>query len=239
MRAVAVLTAAGSGVRLGADRPKAFIDLAGVPLLRRAAATLVAAGVSRIVVAAPEGAQTAAAGTLDGLGIAVDVVTGGATRQASVAAALATLADEAGDAVVLVHDAARPLVPPAVAERVIAAVVAGRPAVVPVVPVRDTVKRVAPDGTRAHEDAARVTETLDRRALRAVQTPQGFALDVLRRAHRAGADRAASEATAATDDAALVEALGEEVWAVEGHDDAMKITTARDLAIATALLEAR
>ena len=228
MRAVAILTAAGSGTRLGHALPKALVPLGGVPLVVRAAHALTSSGVvRRVVVTAPPDAVAdvaAAVGQAPGL----EVVPGGSTRQASVAAALARLDDEPGDTVVLVHDAARPLVPVRVVRRVAGTVAMGRTAVVPVLPVADTIKRVGPDGT--------VDETLDRRELRVVQTPQGFSLDVLRAAHAAAAHRAHDETLAATDDAGLVEAAGGQVWAVEGHEDAMKITTPRDLAVATALV---
>jgi len=229
MRAVAILTAAGSGTRLGHALPKALVPLAGIPLVVRAAHALASSGlVRRVVVTAPPDALAevvAAVGPAAGL----EVVPGGATRQASVAAALARLDDEPGDTVVLVHDAARPLVPVRVVRRVAGAVALGRSAVVPVLAVADTIKRVAADGE--------VAETLDRRELRAVQTPQGFTLEVLRAAHAAAADRADDESLAATDDAGLVEAAGGRVWTVEGHEDAMKITTPRDLAVATALVQ--
>lgn len=229
MRAVAILTAAGSGTRLGHALPKALVPLAGIPLVVRAAHALASSGVVRrvVVTAPPEALDELRAAVGDGPGL--EVVPGGATRQASVAAALARLADEPGETVVLVHDAARPLVPVRVVRRVVGAVALGRTAVVPVLPVVDTIKRVAGD------DGA-VVETLDRRELRAVQTPQGFTLDVLRAAHAAAAHRADDEALAATDDAGLVEAAGGRVWVVEGHEDAMKITTPRDLAVATALV---
>lgn len=230
MRAVAILTAAGSGARLGADQPKALVRLAGVPLVVRAAEALVSSGVvRRIVVTAPAPDVGTFAELLDDAALAVPVlvVAGGATRQASVAAGLAALAGEDGATPVLVHDAARPLVPARVVRRVVGAVGEGRPAVVPALPVADTVKQVADDVA-----GSLVVGTVDRRALRAVQTPQGFRLDVLRRAHAAAAADAADEAGAATDDAGLVERLGEPVWVVEGHEDAMKITTSRDLALA-------
>jgi 2-C-methyl-D-erythritol 4-phosphate cytidylyltransferase/2-C-methyl-D-erythritol 2,4-cyclodiphosphate synthase len=229
VRAVAILTAAGSGTRFGGDQPKAFVELAGVPLLVRAAHSLVASDmVGRLVVTAPDGFQTQVAAVLDAaeLPVPVQVVTGGPTRQASVAAGLSVLSDEDGCTPVLVHDAARPLVPVDVVRRVVDAVRAGHGAVVPGVLVADTIKRV---------DGDAVVGTVDRRDLRAVQTPQGFTLAVLRRAHAAATVAAADDATAVTDDAGLVERLGESVWVVPGHEDAMKITTPRDLAVAEAL----
>jgi len=235
VRAVAILTAAGSGARLGADQPKALVRLAGVPLVVRAADALVASGVvRRLVVTAPASDVGTFAELLDDAGLAVPVlvVPGGSTRQASVAAGLAALAGEDPATPVLVHDAARPLVPARMVRRVVGAVAMGRPAVVPALPVADTVKQVADDA-----GGSRVVGTVDRRDLRAVQTPQGFTLDVLRRAHAAAAADADDEAGAATDDAGLVERLGEPVWVVEGHEDARKITTPRDLALAQHLAE--
>ncbi|WP_372593899.1 2-C-methyl-D-erythritol 4-phosphate cytidylyltransferase [Actinotalea sp.] len=243
MRVVAILTSAGSGTRLGAVGPKALVPLAGVPLVVRAARALVACGrLSRLVVTAGAEhveAMRAALATADPPVDAV-VVLGGATRQASVAAGLELLLQEgSGPTVVLVHDAARPLVPTAVVQRVIDAVESGHEAVVPGLPVTDTVKLVdlpPADATVQDDGARRVLGTPDRRALRAVQTPQGFTLDVLGRAHRAGAARAGDERTAATDDAALAEAIGVDVWVVAGHEDALKITTPRDLVLAELLL---
>jgi len=164
--------------------------------------------------------------------VALLVVAGGATRQASVAAGLAALVgDPRGDDVdvVLVHDAARPLAPPSLVARVVDAVRDGHPAVVPGVPVTDTIKRVAPRRGVAVEP---VLETVPRTELRAVQTPQGFARDLLLRAHAQGAADAHDEALAASDDAGLVERLGEPVWVVAGDERAAKITTARDLVVA-------
>jgi len=164
--------------------------------------------------------------------VALLVVAGGATRQASVAAGLAALVgDPRGDDVdvVLVHDAARPLAPPSLVARVVDAVRDGHPAVVPGVPVTDTIKRVAPHRGVTVEP---VLETVPRAELRAVQTPQGFARELLLRAHAQGAADAQDEALAASDDAGLVERLGEPVWVVAGDERAAKITTARDLVVA-------
>jgi 2-C-methyl-D-erythritol 4-phosphate cytidylyltransferase len=148
------------------------------------------------------------------------VVPGGDDRTESVRLALAAALGESPDiSIVLVHDAARAFTPPELVRAVTAAVAAGAPAVVPVLPVADTVKRV---------DAREiVTETVDRADLRAVQTPQGFALDVLRRAYDA--------ADSHTDDAGLVERIGIPVSTVPGHPAAMKITTPFDLAVAEAV----
>ena len=165
---VAVLPAAGSGVRLGAGVPKAFVGLAGVPMLVRAVDGLLASDVvGHVVVVVPADQVDAAAAMLPGR--PATVVAGGADRTASVAAGLAATGTDAE--VVLVHDAARPLTPPDVVRRVVGAVRAGAPAVIPVLPVADTVKRVDGAGT--------VVSTVDRSELRAVQTPQGFRFDAI------------------------------------------------------------
>ncbi|WP_338068827.1 2-C-methyl-D-erythritol 4-phosphate cytidylyltransferase [Cellulomonas endophytica] len=230
-----MLTAAGGGVRLGADVPKGLVPLRGEPLVVHAARRLVASGVvAHLVVTAPAAHRAAFAAALGETvgGVPVVLVAGGASRQASVAAGLAVLPDEVD--VVLVHDAARALASPDLVRRVDAAVRAGRRAVVPGLAVTDTVKRVGrADGT---DGAQPVHGTVPRADLRAVQTPQGFDRALLDRAHAAASGAAADEATAATDDAALVEALGEGVWTVPGEEAAMKVTTARDLAIAELLL---
>ncbi|MDQ4118434.1 MAG: 2-C-methyl-D-erythritol 4-phosphate cytidylyltransferase [Actinomycetota bacterium] len=217
MSVVAVVPAAGSGARLGAAVPKAFVELAGVPMVRRAVDGLLDSGaVDRVVVAVPVELVSPAATLFADR--PVTVVPGGADRQASVSAGLA----EAGPGVhtVLVHDAARPLTPPSVVRRVVEAVAAGCGAVVPVIPVSDTVKRVDDDV---------VVSTVDRSALRAVQTPQGFRAEQLARAHEQASDPL-------TDDAGLVEAIGDPVRTVEGDPLAFKITTAWDLHVAELLL---
>lgn len=157
-------------------------------------------------------------------GVGISVVAGGEHRQDSVNAALAALPD--GVEVVLVHDAARPLVPVGVIDAVVAAVLAGAAAAVPVLPVVDTLKRVHPDGS--------VAGTVSRAELRAVQTPQGFRRDVLARAHAA-----ADPDLPATDDAGLVELLGVPVATVPGSVEALKITTPFDLVIAETILRHR
>jgi 2-C-methyl-D-erythritol 4-phosphate cytidylyltransferase len=218
---VAVLVvAAGAGVRLGAAVPKALRELAGEPLLvhvaRRAAE---APSVGYLVVAAPPGSVAEVRAVLAPLG-PVTVVAGGATRQASVAAALAVVPPRYE--VVLVHDAARPLAPVAVIERVVEAVKAGHGAVVPVLPVVDTIKQV--------DSSGRVMATLDRSVLRVVQTPQGFRREVLSAAHEAAVDEL-------TDDAGLAEKIGVAVWTVPGDAAALKITNPLDLRIAELLLD--
>lgn len=174
--------------------------------------------------------------------IEVDVVGGGRTRQESVARGLDRVFEAycpaASSDCVLIHDAARPLVPGAVIRRVVDALAAGHPAVVPALPVADTIKRVEriADG-EAGADLERVVETHDRTLLRAMQTPQGFHLDAVLRAHRDFAEKGEEEASAAPDDAALVEAAGLPVVLVRGSERSMKITRPIDLAIAQLLAD--
>lgn len=199
------------------------------------------------------GAAGPAKGVADGLGqaasiegaagrIEVDVVGGGRTRQESVARGLDRVFEAyrpaASSDCVLIHDAARPLVPGAVIRRVVDALAAGHPAVVPALPVADTIKRVEriADG-EAGADLERVVETHDRTLLRAMQTPQGFHLDAVLRAHRDFAEKGEEEASAAPDDAALVEAAGLPVVLVRGSERSMKITRPIDLAIAQLLAD--
>ncbi|KUL27636.1 2-C-methyl-D-erythritol 4-phosphate cytidylyltransferase [Actinoplanes awajinensis] len=214
-----VVPAAGAGLRLGPGGPKALRLLDGEPLLVHTVRRLAAAPSVRMIVIAAPPADVEAVHSLLSPVAPVTVVAGGAERQESVAAALAVVPDEV--AIVLVHDAARCLTPPSVVERVAAAVRAGADAVIPVLPVVDTIKEVAPDDT--------VLGTVDRSVLRAVQTPQGFRASVLRAAHAAAAD-------AHTDDAGAVEKLGIPVHCVPGSDLALKITRPIDLALATHLL---
>lgn len=231
MSVVALVPAAGSGERLGLGVAKAFVPLDDQPVLWHAVRGVLAAGcVDAVVVAVPRPSVDCAAELLAAFGGAVAVVAGGLDRVSSVRCALDHAgALHPGTEVVLVHDAARALTPPAVFAAVIAAVRAGHGAVVPVVPLMDTVKRV--------DAAGRVLDTVDRSTLRAVQTPQGFAPDVLRRAHASVAGVAGRGAAArVTDDAGLVEACGEPVHTVPGDPLAFKITTPFDLAVARALL---
>jgi 2-C-methyl-D-erythritol 4-phosphate cytidylyltransferase len=225
------------------DLPKALVELDGQPLVVHAARRLCASGVVDVlVVTAPPGLRAHVAGLLHddpAVDRPVRVVEGAGTRQASVAAGLrAGLGEELAEAsgarvdVVLVHDAARPLAPPALVRRVVEAVRAGHGAVVPGLPVSDTIKRVSPPAVGDASGAEPVVATVDRSVLRAVQTPQGFARDLLERAHAAAADRAHDETVAATDDAGLVEALGLPVHVVPGDAAAAKITTGHDLRVA-------
>ena len=238
---VAILTAAGAGTRLGAGGPKALVEVGGRSLLQRAAQGLVDSGVvDHLVVTAPgEHVERFAAelAGLAGAGPGIRVVAGSsASRQASVALGLrAALEDCPRAGVVLVHDAARALTPPETVRRVVAAVRAGHDAVVPALAVTDTVKEIAPAGP-AGSGVEIVVGTPDRSRLRAVQTPQGFAVAALVRAHELGAARGAHEALAASDDAGLVEAAGGRVVVVvEGDPLALKVTTPLDLALAELL----
>jgi 2-C-methyl-D-erythritol 4-phosphate cytidylyltransferase len=222
---VAVLVpAAGLGTRLGPGAPKALRELRGVPLLVHAVRRLSgAACVGRIVVAAPVGAVDEVRALLGADDLApIDIVEGGQTRQASVRSALDAVPPEYD--VILVHDAARAFAPPDLIERVAAAVRDGHDAVIPVLPVVDTVKQV--------DESGHVVGTVDRTVLRAVQTPQGFRRHTLEAAHKASADGTA------TDDAGLVERIGVRVFCVPGAVEALKITRPADLAFADALLPA-
>ncbi|WP_245602066.1 2-C-methyl-D-erythritol 4-phosphate cytidylyltransferase [Hamadaea tsunoensis] len=231
---VAVLVpAAGSGLRLGGGVPKALRELDGRSLLSHAISRLTAApSVGLIVVAAPPHlvaetaqmitAETAAdAGTAAGAEVEIVVVAGGATRQESVALALAAVPE--GLDIILVHDAARALTPSGLVESVAAAVREGHGAVIPALAVVDTVKRVSA--------ADAVLGTVDRSELRAVQTPQGFRRSILVKAHADAVDQH-------TDDAGMVERLGLAVHCVPGSEYALKITRPIDLILAEALLRA-
>ncbi|SCF30936.1 2-C-methyl-D-erythritol 4-phosphate cytidylyltransferase [Micromonospora matsumotoense] len=219
---VAVLVpAAGAGVRLGPGGPKALRLLGGESLLVHAVRRIAAApSVHTVVVAAPA-AEVDAVRRLLAPVAPVLVVAGGAERQESVANALAAVPP--GPGIVLVHDAARALTPSALVETVAAAVRAGHPAVIPVLPVIDTIKEVDGDSV--------VLGTVDRSALRAVQTPQGFRREVLAAAHAAAGDPL-------TDDAGLVEQQGVPVFCVPGSEYALKVTRPFDLTLAEHLLAA-
>jgi 2-C-methyl-D-erythritol 4-phosphate cytidylyltransferase len=227
VRVAAVVPAAGRGERLGPGLPKALRELSGVPMLVHAVRALSQARrVSLVVVAAPPDDVAEVQSLLDVhlTGPAeLLVVPGGRTRQDSVRIALQALPDDVS--VVLVHDAARPLVPSELVDAVAAAVCAGSPAVVPCLPLADTVKRA--------DAAGRVVETLRRDELRAIQTPQGFRREVLVRAH------AAATAGPVTDDAGMVEALGVPVLLIAGDDEAFKVTRPLDLVLAEAVLARR
>lgn len=227
-RTAALVPAAGRGERLGPGAPKALRPLGGIPMLVHAVRALAASRtVDLVVVAAPEDTSDSVAGMLaeQSFGADVVVVTGGDTRQDSVARALLALPDDVD--VVLVHDAARPLVPEEVVSAVVAAVRGGHPAVVPGIRVVDTIKEVD-----ASDDVIR---TVDREPLRAIQTPQGFQRDLLQRAHAA----VDLDQVPATDDAGLVERLGVVAHVVPGHEEAFKVTTPFDIVVAEAILARR
>jgi 2-C-methyl-D-erythritol 4-phosphate cytidylyltransferase len=217
----AVLAAGGSGERLGADRPKAFVRLGERVLLAESLERLDASEwIDAIVVAAPPGWEEPTILLAEELGCSKvsACVAGGASRAESVRLGLAEVPDEA--AVVVVHDAARPFVEDEVIARVLRALNEGWDGAVPVLPVPDTVKRV---------DGERVVETLDRTELRLVQTPQAFVASVLR-------DAFAGDVSDASDCASLVEARGGRVRAVAGDPKLVKVTDASDLARVAALL---
>jgi len=221
---VAVVVAAGSGSRLGGETPKALRAVAGRSLVARSVAQLAAGGCTDAVVVVAPGLENAFAEALADAPIPCLLVPGGAERQDSVRLGLDAVAAApalAGCRVVLVHDAARALVPAAVVTRVIAAVRDGAEAVIPVVPVVDTVRRVDAAGSLV----------VDRAGLRAVQTPQGFDLAVLAAAHA----RIAEEGVAVTDDAAACEHLGRRVTLVEGARESLKVTEPLDLLFAEAI----
>jgi 2-C-methyl-D-erythritol 4-phosphate cytidylyltransferase len=219
----AILVAAGSGERLGSDRPKAFAALGGRPLLAESIERLDASDwIDAIVVAAAAGWEEPAILLAEELVASKvsAVVTGGETRAESVRVALAEVPHEA--LVVLVHDAARPLLDEAVLERVLGRLDGTVDGVVPGLPVSDTVKRVR---------GALVTETVDRADLVAVQTPQAFLAAPLRAAY-------ATDLAGATDCASLVERAGGVVAVVDGDPRLAKVTTRGDLEHVERLLEA-
>lgn len=208
--------AAGSGERLGLDRPKAFAALAGRPLLAESLERLDRCPwIDAVVVAAPPGWEEPAILLAEELATAkvVSCVTGGATRAASARAALAEVPEDA--LVVLVHDAARPLVEDAVIERVLAPLSEGFDGAVPVLDMSDTVKRV---------EGREVVETVSREGLVRAQTPQAFLAPALRRAFE-------GDLAGATDCASLVERAGGRVAVVEGDPRLLKVTTPADLAL--------
>jgi 2-C-methyl-D-erythritol 4-phosphate cytidylyltransferase len=217
----AILVAAGRGERLGLDRPKAFAKLGDEPLLAEPLRRLESCPwIDAIVLVAPPGWEEPAIllAEEEGCGKLRACVTGGDARSDSVRAGLAEVPADA--LVVLVHDAARPLLSDAVVERVLAPLSEGWDGAVPALRVGDTLKRVGADGT--------VQETVPRDGLWAVQTPQAFVADALRRAQTDGAD--------ATDCAGLVEAAGGRVKVVDGDPRLIKVTTEADLERVAAML---
>lgn len=232
-RTAAVIPAAGRGVRLGPGAPKALRALGGTPMLIHAIRAMAASrSVSLVVVVAPPDGTAEVTSLLDAHALPertdVLVVPGGESRQESVKLGLDALPP--GHDIVLVHDAARPLVPVDVVDTVIETVRAGAPAVVPALPLADTVKQVEPAGRPGEPE--NVVATPDRARLRAVQTPQGFGRAALVRAHETVKDNV-------TDDASMVEQLGLPVVTVPGHEEAFKVTRPLDLVLAEAVLARR
>ncbi|TLM81192.1 2-C-methyl-D-erythritol 4-phosphate cytidylyltransferase [Pseudarthrobacter sp. NamE2] len=238
-----ILVAAGSGQRLGYGMPKAAVPLGGESILMHALRGIVASGIaSQVCIALPAGHESLRRQCddfreelADG-GPLLTIVDGGATRAESVRAGLGALME--GTDAVLVHDAARALAPEAVFHRVTDALAAGAQAVIPAIPVVDTVKTVAPtsDGDAALAPEV-VTGTAPREDLRAVQTPQGFRTNTLQEAHQAALALDSGQAAAITDDAMLVEMTGTAVHVVRGSTQSLKITTPLDLILAEGLLE--
>jgi 2-C-methyl-D-erythritol 4-phosphate cytidylyltransferase len=221
LRGIVLLLAAGEGVRLGASGPKALAELDGAPIVCRAFDAIEAAElVDGVVVAVPAGHERRFASLLPPRTTLVEVVSGAESRQRSAAAALAVAPD--ADAF-LVHDAARPLAPPALFDAVLRELDTAD-AACPALPLADTVKLTSGD---------HIVETVDRSKLVLAQTPQGFRADVYRRAH----ERAAADGFEGTDDCAMVERLGIEVRIIPGDDRNMKITTQHDIAVAEALVK--
>ncbi|TQL21739.1 2-C-methyl-D-erythritol 4-phosphate cytidylyltransferase [Streptomyces sp. SLBN-134] len=232
VRTAAVIPAAGRGVRLGPGAPKALRALGGTPMLIHAVRAMAdSRAVSLVVVVAPPDGAAEVKSLLESHALPdrTDflVVPGGESRQESVKLGLDALPP--GYDIVLVHDAARPLVPVDTVDAVIEAVRDGAPAVVPALPLADTVKQVAPAGPDEPEP---VVATPDRSLLRAVQTPQGFDRAALVRAHETVKDDV-------TDDASMVEQLGLTVVTVPGHEEAFKVTRPLDLVLAEAVLTRR
>lgn len=234
-RTAAVIPAAGRGVRLGPGAPKALRGLGGTPMLIHAVRAMAASrAVSLVVVVAPPDGAGEVKNLLDehALPQRTDylVVPGGETRQESVRLGIEALPD--GITTVLVHDAARPLVPVDTVDAVVDAVRDGAVAVVPALPVSDTVKQVEP---RPKGEPEPVVATPDRATLRAVQTPQGFDRATLQLAHQT----VVQQGEGATDCAGMVEQLGSPVVVVPGHEEAFKVTRPLDLVLAEAVLARR
>ena len=213
-KSAAIIAGAGLGKRLGANLPKALIQIEGISLVERAFSAL-SQVVDEIVITAPEGFADEFRKVV---GESAKVITGGVLRSDSVKLALNSLSPSVE--YVLVHDAARGLATSDLAKRVLTELTSGEVAVIPALSVVDTIKEVDEQGY--------VKNTPNRASLKAVQTPQGFALSVLKRAHEASED--------ATDDAALVEAIGVKVKTIAGESRAMKVTNAEDIPLAIALI---
>ena len=213
-KSAAIIAGAGMGHRLGAEIPKALIQIQGITLLQRAFISL-SKVVDEIVITAPAGYEEQFKAIV---GQSAEVITGGVLRSDSIRVALKALSPSVES--VLIHDAARALASSALAARVLDELRTGQSAVIPVLKVIDTIKEIDRDGF--------VRATPDRSSLVAAQTPQGFNRQVLERAHSASDD--------ATDDAALVEAIGVKVKTIDGEASAFKITTKEDIGQALLLL---
>ncbi|THA85792.1 2-C-methyl-D-erythritol 4-phosphate cytidylyltransferase [Streptomyces sp. A0592] len=234
-RTAAVIPAAGRGVRLGPGAPKALRALGGTPMLVHAVRAMARSRAVSVVVVVAPAAEAAEVRLLLGEHALPErtevlVVPGGETRQESVRAGLDVLPQDVTS--VLIHDAARPLVPVDTVDAVVEAVRDGARAVVPALPLADTVKEVEPGRPGEPEP---VVATPERARLRAVQTPQGFDLATLLEAHAA----IAVAGEGATDDAGMVERLGVPVVVIPGHEEAFKVTRPLDLVLAEAVLARR
>jgi 2-C-methyl-D-erythritol 4-phosphate cytidylyltransferase len=224
MSVVALVVAAGSGTRFGGPVAKPLVDLDGRPVVAVAVESLAAGGCQAATVLISAGMQEVFAAALADAPIPVSLVEGGQTRQESVRQGLEALAiGPEPPEVVLIHDAVRPLVPAGTVERVVEAVRAGAVAVTPVLPMVDSLRRVAGDGSNA---------IVDRGPLRRIQTPQGFDFGTVLAGHRLAAERGLE----VTDDVSVCEAAGHPVTLVEGAASAVKITHPADLELVRALV---
>jgi len=220
-RASAVVVAAGAGTRLGADEPKSLLEIGGRAIVAVAVGAVVACpAIDDVVVAAPPGFEDRVLARLSKLDPSITVVSGGDTRQRSVAAALQAVS---ASEIVVIHDAARPFASPDLFTAVVQAVASGADGAVPILPLTDTVKRVR---------GGLVVQTEAREELGLAQTPQACRADVL----RAALERAADAGLDFTDDAGLLEWMGATVRAVPGEPGNFKITTLLDLLRADELL---
>jgi 2-C-methyl-D-erythritol 4-phosphate cytidylyltransferase/2-C-methyl-D-erythritol 2,4-cyclodiphosphate synthase len=221
-RASAVVVAAGAGTRLGADEPKSLLEIGGRPIVAVAVGSAIASPVfDEVVVAAPPGFEDRVLATLSDLDPPVTVVSGGETRQRSVAAALQAVSSDSD--IVVIHDAARPFASPDLFTSVVHAVASGADGAVPILPLTDTVKRVR---------GGVVVQTEERDELGLAQTPQACRADIL----RAALEGAAEAGLDFTDDAGLLEWMGATVRSVPGEPGNFKITTLLDLLRADELL---
>jgi len=222
MSVAAIIVAAGSGQRLGAPIPKALVELRGRPLLFWSLQSFLQhPDVDSVIVVSPSTAVDQVRALCESRAL---IVPGGATRQDSVRNGLAALDDSVEQ--VLIHDAARPFVPAEVITSVVKALSGGACAVIPVLPVTDTIKRL--------DEAGVVVATLDRSELWTVQTPQGFDRSVLSEAHSSAVENSIADVT---DDAGLVERLGLPVRTVAGSPELAKITTGHDLSVANRMAD--